>query len=224
MKYTTTGEINEYYLKQLKYTQNNVVLNTAERLSIVNNILDSGAEQHYKDTSQRLIEDCSDPYLRIKLYYRMIQYPLECIGSYICGETNIADKEKRQKYDGQIRKRADGTTYQRKANCTDSTDNPDIIIAYHEQRYNIDDTIDNFKIGLTDNENMVLEYLLNGMSMKDIEHSTDLTYKQIRNLREKLKIKILEQLYAENNLYQFNIYKDFCNKMDKITQKGTNAA
>lgn len=219
-KYTTTEEANAYFLSQLKYTNNNLKLNTEERIEIVNQILADGAEKHYKDVSQRLLDDCNNIKERIALYHRMIERPLEQMGSYLCGETDIDRKERRQKYDGQKRKRKDGTIYQRQVNCTESIDDPNLIISYYEHRYDIDDTIDLFKLKLNDKENIVLDYLLNDTSMADIERSTDLSYKQVRNLREKLQCKVLEELYNEQNTYQFNKYKHFCKKINKITEKG----
>ena len=218
-KYTTTEEANDYFLSKLKYTHNDIPLNTEERIKIINRVLADGAEQHYKDTSQRLLDDSNSIKERIALYHRMIERPLEQMGAYICHESDLDKKERRQKYDGQKRKRKDGTTYQRKMNCTESIDNPDLIIPHYEQKYDIDDTISYFKLNLNDKENLVLDYLLKDTSMADIERSTDLSYKQVRNLREKLKFKILEELYNEKNTYQFNKYKDFCKKINKIEEK-----
>lgn len=221
------------YLSRLQRCKNGKMLTLSERVKQIEEILDSNdkeALRHFTDLTQTLYS-CSDNRVYSALS-RDVEYPLECMSSFIQGTTNSNDYLRRKYYDGQIRKRTDGSTYKRKYNVYTEADmvtddengnqvSP-IMMASVNDKY-FDDLKEMLselitKANLTDKEADVLSYKIFGYTIEDIEAKSAYSKRQIETIQKNLRFKYLKYM-KDNKAEDYQKYLSLCETKYKDFQK-----
>lgn len=115
---STNYKIMTEYLSKLKRTMNGKKTSPKTRLGIEQELLKN--DNHFIDLTEKLF-DCT-PSDKYYLLPKLIEFPLECMSSYVQGTTNSDALLRRKYFDGQARKRKDGSTYHRKYNIVTEAD------------------------------------------------------------------------------------------------------
>ncbi len=228
IKNSTNYKIMIDYLSRLKKTRNGKKTDLKTRLEIVQELLKN--DNHFIELTEKLFA-CS-PSDRNFLFPKLVEFPLECMSSYVQGTTNSNSYLRRKYFDGQLRKRKDGSTYQRQFNISTEADlirqgedceefSPYEMVGYYDKYFN---DIKNLLSVLDDDEKEValcLNYLSSydkRATIKEIVKYTSFTKRQVETLEKKIKFKTLKYLY-DNGLYDsYNHYYTLC-KTNKNFEK-----
>lgn len=222
IKRSSNYKIMTDYLSKLKKTINGRKTDPKMRLNIVRDLLKN--DNHFTNLTERLF-DCpsSDRYV---LLAKFVEFPLECMSSYIQGTTNSNTFLRRKYFDGQIRKRKDGSTYQRQHNILTESDlvtqgengeeiSPYKMLKSYDKYFN---NIEELLSALDDDEKEVALWL-NCLStskkratIKELVEHTKFTKRQVETIETKIKIKVLKWLH-DNDMR--DIYMDYYSKCQK---------
>lgn len=208
-KFKNVREKNVYMLDKLDYS-----LCVEDRKKLVNELLvDEGYCEYYTDLTDAYF---SNPELkgdkRYKVIKSNIEFPLECLGSYLLKTTNSDVYLHRKFKDDQKRKDKDGNEYQRASIYVESElvlvsedgDEYGLLEQLIDDKVQLDDTYtiydDTYLSLIEDGDELLVAKLLSaGMSMAGIERKTGISVKKIKRLRNQVLNKILK--WCEINEY-----------------------
>ena len=218
---STNYKIMTGYLSKLKKTSNSKKLAPEERLDIVKKLLED--DTHFSDLTEKLFGCRSSD--RDYLLPQLVEFPLECMASYIQCTQNSNAYLRRRYFDGQIRKRKDGSIYQRKHNVVTEADlirygeDGEEISPYKMAQFYYDkyfDGVEDILDVLNEKEKKValclhcLSTCKKPSTIDEIMEFTGLTKHQVETLKMKIKCKVLKWLH-DNGLYDsYNHYYNLC--------------
>lgn len=222
IKNSTNYKIMIDYLSKLKKTINGKKTSAETRIGIVQELLKN--DNHFIELTEKLF-DCR-PSDRYFLLPKLVEFPLECMSSYIQGTTNSNTFLRRKYFDGQIRKTKDGNTYQRKYNISTESDliymgedgkeySPMEMVEYHDEYF---DNVKDLLSVLNNDEKEVaicLYYLSTPKkraTIKEIVEQTHFTKRQVETLEMKIKFKVLKWLCDKGLQDSYKHYYDLCKK------------
>lgn len=228
-KTSTNQQIAMKYLSYLKKH----IKEPTKRQSIIQDLLygTQKANKHFSELTEKLF-NCTEA-IRYSLLAKFVEFPLECMSSYLQETTNNDSFLRRKYYDGQVRKRKDGSTYQRKCNIFTESDtitvgkdgkeySPMKTIEQYDKYF---DNINNILAVLNDDEKEVatLLYELSSNDKKatlaEITAHSKYSQRQIETLLMKIKCKTLKWLKDNELNENFNKYYNMCKKYKNFEKK-----
>ncbi len=225
-------------------------LNVDERLAIIANLFPtinktksknkegeiaySEAESHFLTLTQKLY-DLTDQ-RRYALIAHQLEYPLECISSYIQCITNSDNYLRRKYYDGQIRTKKDGTKFRRSFNISNASDliteddngkqiSPMEMVAANDKYFkneSLEKLSEDILSVLSNDEKNIAIYMCKKYTIKDISERTGLTKRQIETVKDKIKFKLLKWLKDNNFNNDYDEYLSCCKKYKDFEKKFEN--
>ncbi len=219
---STNYKVMTEYLSKLKKTTDGKKTDDKTRLHIVNELLKD--DSHFVYLTETFF-NCGKRD-RYRLLGKFVEYPLECMSSYIQGTTNSESYLRRKYFDGQTRKRKDGTTYKRKININTEAD---LIYVDEEgkEQSPIDnaettdmyfDNADDLVSSLNEKEKEVARLLLylssenKPATLKELEKYSNYKKRQLETIKQKLKYKTLLWLRDVGATDTYSRYYDLCTK------------
>lgn len=231
LKSSTNYGIAMSFLKQLKKTNGGIKVTPEERIKIVREALNTSEINqgdtlcnHFTNLTETLFNHYGSE--RYRLLTKLVEYPLECASSYVQETTNSDSFLRRKYYDGQTRKRKDGSTYQREINIVTEADtiyagedgkeySPMQMVEFNDKYFN---NIDDFLSQLSDDEKKVARCMMflslfeKKVTIKELVEYTNFTKRQIETLKEKLRYKALIWLKDSERNDDYNQYYNLCKK------------
>ena len=218
------------YLSKLKKTVDGKKIDLETRLNLVRELLEE--DNHFVNLTESLLSstDAQKYYLLEKL----VEFPLECMSSYIQGTTNSSAFLRRKYFDGQVRKRKDGSVYQRKHNILTEADiikegedgeefSPYEMVASYDKYF--DNDIEDILSILNDDEKEVvlcLKYFSTfkkRATIREIVENTRFTKRQVETIDMKIKFKVLNWLQDRGLQDDYEHYYNLCKKYKGFEEK-----
>ena len=218
------------YLSKLKKTIGGKKIDIETRLNSVRELLED--DTHFTNLTEILFNSVNSQ--KYYLLEKLVEFPLECMSSYIQGTTNSNAFLRRKYFDGQVRKRKDGSTYHRKYNILTEADTIkeredgeefslyEMVESY--DRY-FDNDIENILSVLSDDEKEVarcLEYFSTydkRATIKEVVENTSFTKRQVETIDMKIKIKVLNWLHNKGLQEDYEHYYNLCKKYKGFEEK-----